>query len=163
MHRRRSTLPVAFVLLLAASPFARALRPVSADEAPKAQARLLRALNEGAEEVRVIVGVKDGTPAPRTLAARPDPAGEPGRRILRLAAQKRLAGEIPEAEFRVRHYYESFSVVAGRATREGVVKLANRPDVQWVSLDGTRRRFQATPQNAQVLMRSDQANAAGAT
>ena len=163
MHRRRSTLPVAIVLLLAGFSPARALRPVSADEAPKAEARLLRALNEGAQEVRVLVGLKDGTPAARTLAAKPDPAGEPARRVVRLAAQKRLTGEMPEAEFRVRHYYESFSVVAGRATREGVVRLANRPDVQWVSLDGTRRRFQVTPQNAQVLMRSDQANAVGVT
>lgn len=164
MHPHRFTLSVAIaLLLLATNPAAHALRPVSAGEAPKAEVRLLRALNAGAEEVRVIVGLKDGTPAARTLAARPDPAGEPGRRVIRLAAQKRLAGELPEAEFRVRHYYESFSLVAGRATRDGVVKLANRPDVQWVALDGTRRRFQATPQNAQVLIRSDQANAVGVT
>ena len=163
MHSRLSAVALAIVVFVASSPSARALRPVSADEAPKAQARLLRALNEGAEEVRVLVGLRDGTSAPRTLAARPDPAGEPGRRVIRLAAQKRLADELPEAEFRVRHFYESFSVLAGRATRDAVVKLANHPDVQWVSLDGTRRRFQATPQNAQVLMRSDQANAVGFT
>ena len=163
MHSRLSAVALAIFVFVASSPSARALRPVSADEAPKAQARLLRALNEGAEEVRVLVGLRDGTPAPRTLAARPDPAGEPGRRVIRLAAQKRLAGELPEAEFRVRHFYESFSVIAGRATRAAVVKLANHPDVQWVSLDGTRRRFQATAQNAQVLMRSDQANAVGFT
>jgi subtilisin-like proprotein convertase family protein len=164
MHLRQATLPVTIaLLLLAPGPAAFALRPITADEAPKAQARLLRALNEGAEEVRVIVGLKDGTPAPRTLMAKPDPAGEPGRRLLRLAAQKRLADEIPGPEFRPRHFYESFSLVAGLATAEGVVKLANRPDVAWVALDGTRRRMQVTPQNAQVLMRSDAANAAGVT
>ena len=162
MQSRRSRLPVAItLLLLAGSPAARALRPITAEEAPKAQARLLRALNEGAEEVRVIVGLNDGTPAPRTLMEKPDPAGEPGRRLVRLAAQKRLASEVPETEFRPRHYYESFSLVAGRATRYGVVKLANRPDVAWVALDGTRKRMQVTPQNAAVLMRSDAANAAG--
>lgn len=162
MQSRRSRLPVAVaLLLLAGSPGAQALTPLTAGEAPKAQARLLRALNEGAEEVRVIVGLNDGTPAPRTLMEKPDPAGEPGRRLVRLAAQKRLASEVPETEFRPRHYYESFSLVAGRATRDGVVKLATRPDVAWVALDGTRKRMQVTPQNAAVLMRSDAANATG--
>jgi Subtilase family/Proprotein convertase P-domain len=83
--------------------------------------------------------------------------------VRRIAAQKRLADEVPFSEFRVRHFYESFSLVAGRATRDGVVRLSNRPDVAWVTRDGTRRRFQATPQAAATLMRSDQANASGFT
>jgi len=111
----------------------------------------------------VILAVRDGTPSARALFANPDPAGEPARRIRRVAAQKQLAGEVPDEEFRVRHYYESFSLLAGRATRDGVVRLANRPDVDWVVLDGERRAVQATPQAAQVLMRSDQANATGVT
>lgn len=164
MPRRQLTgFAIAALLTALASPAARALRPVSADEAPKADAKLLRALNQGAEEVRVIVGVRDGTPSSRALLAAPDPAGEPARRARRIAAQKRLSGDVPEGEFRVRHFYESFSLVAGRATRDGVVRLANRTDVAWVTLDETRRRFQATPQAAASLIRSDQANASGFT
>ena len=139
------------------------ISPVSPAQAPKADPRVLRALNAGADEVRVIVGVRDGTPSARALLAAPDPAAEPARRVRRLAAQKRLADEVPDAEFHVRHFYESFSLVAGRATRAGIVRLANRPDVDWVTIDGTRRRFQATPQAAASLMRSDQANSLGFT
>jgi subtilisin-like proprotein convertase family protein len=145
------------------SPSVRALRPISVDEAPKADAKLLRALNQGGEEVRVIVGMRDGAPSARALLAAPDTAGEPARRGRRVAAQKRLSEEVPQSEFRVRHFYESFSLLAGRATRDGVVRLSNRADVGWITLDGTRRAFQATPQAAATLIRSDQANAVGAT
>jgi subtilisin family serine protease len=163
LRRRIFEISVAAAWMLLFSSNARALRPVSPDDAPKADARLLRALNQGAEEVRVIVGVRDGTPSARALLEAPDLAGEPARRVRRIAAQKKLAGEVPWTEFRPRHFYESFSLVAGRATRDGVVRLANRPDVDWVTLDGTRRRFQTTPQAAAVLIRSDQANAVGFT
>lgn len=164
MPRRQLTgIAIAALFALSSVPAARALAPISRDEAPKADAQLLRALNEGAQEVRVIVGVRDGTPSARALLAAPDPAGEPARRVRRIAAQKRLSDEIPQAEFRTRHFYESFSLLAGRATREGIVRLANRPDVDWVILDETRRRFQAVPQAAASLMRSDQANASGFT
>jgi Subtilase family/Proprotein convertase P-domain len=163
MLRRLSQIWIAALFTLLTSPAAPALAPVSADEAPKADAKLLRALAEGAEEVRIIVGMRDGTPSARALLETPDPAGEPARRVRRIAAQKRLADDVPSSEFRVRHFYESFSLVAGRATRDGVVRLANRPDVAWVTLDGTRRRFQATPQAAATLMRSDQANSSGFT
>ena len=154
---------IAALLTFVGSPAARAMRPVSASEAPKADARLLRALNQGSGEVRVIVGMRDGTPSAPTLLAAPDAAGEPARRIRRLAAQKRLSGQIPPSEFRVRHFYESFSLLAGRATRDGVVRLSNRDDVAWITLDETRRILQGTPQAAAVLIRSDQANAVGAS
>jgi subtilisin family serine protease len=164
MLRRQSTrFAIAVLLTVLGSPAVRALQPISADEAPKADAKLLRAFAEGAEEVRVIIAVKDGTPTARALLEHPDPAGEPARRVRRIAAQKRLADEVPRTEFRPRHFYESFSLVAGRATRDGVVRLANRPDVDWVTLDKTRRRFQTTPQAAAALIRSDQANAVGIT
>ncbi|HEU5250022.1 MAG TPA: S8 family serine peptidase, partial [Thermoanaerobaculia bacterium] len=163
MPRGKLNLAIAALFTLSISPAARAVRPVTADEVPKADAKLIRALNQGAEEVRVIVGVRDGTPAARALLAAPDPAGEPARRIRRIAAQKLLAEEIPQSEFRVRHFYESFSLVAGRATRDGVVRLANRPDVDWVTIDETRRAFQTVPQAAASLMRSDQANSSGFT
>ncbi|MEP6471029.1 MAG: S8 family serine peptidase, partial [Acidobacteriota bacterium] len=151
------------LFVLAASSAVRALSPVTAEDAPRADAKLLRALARGAEEVRVIVGVRDGTPSARALREKPDPAGEPARRIRRIEAQKRIAGDVPDGEFHPRHYYESFSLVAGRATRDGVVRLANRPDVAWVILDETRHRFQVTPQASQTLIRSDAANAAGLT
>jgi subtilisin-like proprotein convertase family protein len=164
MLRRQATrFAVAVLLTVLGSPAVRAVRPISADEAPKADAKLLRALNQSGEEVRVIVGVRDGTPSARALMAAPDPAGEPARRVRRIAAQKRLSDEVPQSQFRVRHFYESFSLLAGRATRDGIVRLSNRADVDWVTLDGTRRAFQATPQAAATLIRSDQANAAGAT
>ncbi|HEX9688592.1 MAG TPA: hypothetical protein VGB47_05940, partial [Thermoanaerobaculia bacterium] len=67
MLRRLSRIWIAAFFALLTSPSARALGPVSADEAPKADAKLLRALAEGAEEVRIIVGVRDGTPSARAL------------------------------------------------------------------------------------------------
>ena len=98
------------------------------------------------------------------LQIRPILSGlEPARRIRRIEAQKRLVEAVPDSEFHPRHYYESFSLVSGRATREGVVRLANRPDVAWVTLDETRRRFQVSPQASQTLIRSDAANASGFT
>ena len=163
MRRYRLTVSATVLFLLAASSAVRGLQPVTAEQAPRADARLLRALANGAEEVRVIVGVRDGTPSARVLRERPDPAGEPARRIRRIEAQKRIVGEVPAAEFRPLHYYASFSLVSGRATRDGVVRLANRPDVERVSLDQTRRRFQVTPQASQTLIRSDAANASGFT
>ena len=47
-HLVRVSIAAAFSLAL--SPAARALRPVSAEEAPKANAQLVRALGEGAQE-----------------------------------------------------------------------------------------------------------------
>ena len=164
MRRYRPCRVSATVLfILAASSAARALVPVTAEDAPRADAKLLRALATGAEEVRVIVGVRDGTPSARALREKPDPAGEPARRIRQIEAQKQIASDVPDALFHPRHFYESFSLVAGRATRDGVVRLANRPDVAWVTLDETRHRFQVSPQASQTLIRSDAANSAGFT
>src|SRR5215471_9418855 len=83
--------PVSAVLFLSASLSTAAVRVVSPDEVPRADASVLRALNSGAESVDVLVGLRDGTPALRTLSAHPDPAGEPARRLRRLAAQDALA------------------------------------------------------------------------
>jgi len=161
--RRLLFLTPALFLALFTLPFAaRGLTEIHPGEAPKADARLLRALSTGAKEVRVIVGVKDGTPSARTLVLTPDPAGEPARRIRRIAAQRRLAEEIPDERFQPLHYYESFSFLSGRATREGVVALANHPDVSWVTVDGTKRALQR-PQAAQVLINSNLANELGFT
>ncbi len=125
---------------------------------------MLRALNSGAASVDVLVGLRDGTPSLRTLATHPDPAGEPARRLRRLAAQDALARDFAST-LRVRRRYESFSILAGRATRDGVLGLANRPDVDWITVDGVRKMHQAngSAQKAQTLIHSDQANALGVT
>ncbi len=163
MQRLNNFLTACFVFVAGASA-ARALSPqISAADAPRATPRLLRQLQSGASEIRVLVGLADGTPSAHALLLHPDPAGEPARRVVRLAAQRRLAGAFPEQVFRTRHYYESFSIVAGVATAKGAVELANRPDVLWVELDGTKRLLQVTPQSAQLLIHSDQTNNLGYT
>jgi subtilisin family serine protease len=151
-----------FFSLISIAP-ARALRPVLPAEAPNADPKLLRVLNAGAGQIRIIIGIKDRTASERALLAKPDPAGEPARRIRRLAAEKRLADEVIHSGFRARHFYESFSVIAGEATRDGVIRIANRRDVAWVTLDETRSALQTIPQPAATLIRSDQANAIGVT
>ena len=132
-------------------------------DAPRADARVLRAVNATEEPVRVIFGLRDGTPSARVLRANPDPAGEPARRQVRLAAQKRLADEMPSAEFQVLHFYPSFSLLSARVSRAAFLTLANRPDVDWVTLDDVRKPLVLDSQNAQTLIHSDQANALGAT
>ena len=135
---------------------------VSAGDAPTATRSLLRELNDGAEEVRVIIGVKDGTPSARRLLASPDPDGDLDCRVVRVAAQKRLAEEMTPRLVAVRHFYESFSMLAATVTRDAAVTLANRPDVAWVDLDRRAHPLQ-TPQSSLLLIRSDQTNAAGFT
>ena len=134
---------------------------LSPAEAPRATPRLLRELDRGTASVPVIVGLLDGTPSAHLLAANPDPAGEPERRARRVAAQQRLVDSMAPDDFAPRHYYESFSMVAGTASREGALALARRSDVAWVALDGVKRPTQGTPQNAQLLIQSDQANNLG--
>lgn len=151
---------VTSLFVLGASASSLALSPA---EAPRATPRLLRELEAGAEEVRVLVGVKDGTPSARQLLQSPDPAGEPARRVRRIAAQKLLADQLPAEQFVARHLYESFSILAGTASRSGAMVLANHPDVAWVTVDRTKKPTQTTPQSAQVLINSDQTNGLGFT
>lgn len=160
MNRRLLLSLILFGVALVPPALGHALR---AEDVPKADEKVLRALAQGAEELRIIVGVADGTPGPRALWLEPDAAGEPARRVRRLAAQHRLAGQMPDTALTVRHYYASFSMLAGRASREGVVALANHPQVSWVTVDGTRRALQQTPQAAQLLMNSNQSNLLGYT
>src|SRR5713101_8475062 len=88
-HPRSIWLPAAVFCLLMPAP-GRAMA-ISAADAPKATPSLLRELARGTEELPVIIGVRDGTPSARALLLNPDPEGEPGRRVRRIAAQKRLA------------------------------------------------------------------------
>ena len=163
MRQLLNNLVAAAVLALLAGASEASAAALSPADLPKATPRLLQHLANGEAQVRVLVGVADGTPSPRTLLAHPDPAGEPARRIQRLAAQTKLAGELPEEDFRPRHFYESFSILAGTATPAGVAALASRADVAWVTIDGTKKLLQATPQSAQLLIHSDQVNALGVT
>jgi subtilisin family serine protease len=149
-------------LVFLTTPLAGAVsQPIAPEEAPRADASVLQALNRGELELRILVGVRDDTPSTKLLAAHPDPKGEPERRTRRLAAQKALAQALPHV-MEVRRHYEGFSVMAARATREGVLALANRRDVSWVTIDGVRK-MHAAPQPAQVLIHSDQVNSLGFT
>ncbi len=159
----RRWLAAAALLLLAARPARAAGARIAPEEAPRADRSVLRALNRGDEILNVIVGVRDGTPSPRLLAARPDSSGESDRRAARLAAQERLARSMKAGQFEVRNRYESFSMMSARVTREGALALANRGDVAWVTIDGVRKKQALAPQAAQVLIHSDQTNSAGFT
>ena len=161
MRRQTPFLSAALCLCVAVS--ARGATAVSASDAPNATPALLRALGGEAETVPILIGIKDGTPSARTLLASPDPDGEPQRRVVRVAAQRRLAEELTPQRLAVRHYYESFSILAGTATRAAALALASRPDIAWVDLDRRARPLQVTPQNSQVLIHSDQTNALGIT
>ncbi len=138
-------------------------RGLPAAEAAKATPRLLRRLQTGSPEVAILVGVNDGTPSAHALLLHPDPAGEPARRARRRDAQTRLADALPAEDFRPRHFYESFSVLAATATPRGVTLLSQRPDVAWIELDGTKHLLQSSPQSAQMLIHSDQTNGRGFT
>ncbi len=161
MPGARRWLAAAALLLLAARPVGAAGPRVDPEQAPRADPSVLRALNRGDQILNVIVGVRDGTPSPRLLAAHPDSSGEPGRRAARLAAQERLAKSMKAGQFELRRRYESFSMMSARVTREGALALANRGDVAWVTIDGIRKMQAPAPQAAQVLVRSDQTNSAG--
>src|SRR6202162_3528663 len=158
---RRQTLLFAALPCLFLAVSARAASPVSAGDAPNATPSLLRELDRGADTVPILIGIKDGTPSARALRASPDLEGEPERRIIRVAAQKRLAEELTPQRLAVKHYYESFSMLAGTATREAAIALAGRTDLLWVGLGGRAHLLQTTPQNSQILVRSDQTNALG--
>ena len=154
--------PVALLLLLAGAPGLRADRAILAPEdAPRADASVLRALNAGEQTLDVIVGVRDGTPSAAALAAHPDPAGEPARRRRRLAAQAKLAESLPRRLADVRRRWAGFSALNARASREGILALARRSDVAWITLDGLRRAHTSGPQSGQRLIRSSDVNALG--
>ncbi len=140
------------------SPF-----PVTAADAPTATPRLLRELARGTQTLRVIIGLRDGTPTSKELLRRPMPELESAFRVRRIEAQQTLADSMNPQHFSARQFYESFSVMAGTASREGIVALAQRPDVAWIALDGTKRALQTAPQAAQTLIHSDGANALGFT
>ncbi len=86
--RKSRTLPLLLLCLLAPA-VGRALSSVSPADAPNATPGLLRELNRGAEELRVLVGVRDGTPSAKRLAGQ--------SRSRRRAGPSRPARGRPEA------------------------------------------------------------------
>src|SRR5262245_9728054 len=138
---------------------ARAAR-LTPEEAPRADASVRAALERGDAALDVIVGVRDGVPYGKAISALKD-GKEPERRRERLAAQDRLAREIGPERMQLSRRYENFPALAAHATRDGVLSLARRGDVQWITLDRTRHAYPSAPQSAQTLIRSDAVNALG--
>lgn len=154
-----------FVVGLAALSPARAISPSLAKQAPRANPRLLADLEQGAQSLPVLVGLKmaaTANPTVEVAAAGDSDLPERGRR---LAAERRLASEMPPGDFSPTRYYESFPMMAGRASRDGAIALANRADVAWVAVDGIKRLLATSPalQPMQRLIRSPRANGLGFT
>jgi subtilisin-like proprotein convertase family protein len=152
------------VLVIGLSTPLLGLSALSAADVPKATPRLLRELAKSpeSESVDVIVAVKDGTPQAKELAGiSKELAGR--MQAARIEAQQRIADEMPASQFRPKHFYESFSMISGHASREGLATLSRRSDVAWITLDGVKRIKQTSPQPSQTLIRSDLANSSGFT
>jgi subtilisin-like proprotein convertase family protein len=153
---------IAITLFAALSARLYAASAVSPADVPKATPRLLRELARGSESLNVIVALEDGTPNPKELAG----ISKDFRSMLqarRIEAQQSLADAMPAAHFQATRFYENFSLMAGRASREGLAALSKRADVAWITLDGVKRLSQVSAEPAQTLIRSDSANAAGFT
>src|SRR6266542_2229797 len=155
---------ISVLVLLALSP-ARAASAQAARLAPRAHPRLLTALENGSDDLSVIVALKEVTKyAPATESASPGDADREAR-TRRLAAQWRLAAQMSGSDFQATRFYASFPLMAARTTREGAIALFNRSDVAWVTLDGIKRLTKTSPplQDMQRLIRSPRANALGFT
>lgn len=87
------------------------------------------------------------------------------QRSRRIAAERVVSAAVSASDFTATRYFESFPMLAGRATPEGAQALANRPDVAWVMLDGVKRLNATSPplQPMQLLVRSPRANSLGFT
>ena len=155
MRRSLRTLLVTAAGVLFLAVCASAVSP----EMSKADPALMHAMQSGRSTFGVIVGLRDGTVSPRALLAHPDPAGEEARRARRIAAQQKLVSSLAREQFSASDEYESFSMVAGVASVDGVRALAERSDVDWIVLDGTR--YLSASLAPQQLIHSDSANALG--
>ena len=144
---------------------ARALSSDTARLAPRAHPRLLAEIEKGTDNIAVIVGLKvSSIPG---IAMEAAPAGEDDflRRSQRLAAERRVSSALSETDFTPTRYFESFPLLAGRASRDGAIALANRSDVAWVALDGVKGLAATSPalQPMQILVRSPRTNGLGFT
>ncbi len=148
---------VAAVLLWAAVFPARAARLlVEPSAAPRADASVLAALGalrSGESTLDVIVGLREDASSDRRARHLAAPR--------RLEAQRRVLAAMRPGTVTLRRHYTGFPAFTVRATRKGVLALANRKDVAWVTLDAIRYRDETEPQPAQLLIRSSDANARG--
>jgi hypothetical protein len=128
---------------------------VAPPHAPRADASVLEALGalrSDSATLDVIVGLREV--APRGGARRLDAPR-------RLEAQRRVVDAMRPGTVTLRRQYAGFPAFAARASRKGVLALANRSDVAWVTLDGVRHALETEPQPAQRLIRSSDAHARG--
>ena len=139
------------ISMLAASTARAAVAP---EVAAKTDASLRAALRQRTGSLDILVGVRD-------LAGTLERDARSDAR--RLETQRRLVAAMRPGAVRLRRQYSGFSAFAARATREGVLALAKRPDVAWIALDAIRYRQAAAidPQPGQILIRSSEANARG--
>lgn len=154
-----------FVLGLAALSPAQAVSPSMARLAPRAHPRLLSELESGAQDLPIIICLKMNAAVGSAVEVAAKGDADFMERGRRLAAEKRLAAEMPPSAFTASRYFESFPLLAGRASRDGAIALANRSDVAWVALDGTKQLLKTSPslQAMQQLVRSLRANGLGFT
>jgi subtilisin-like proprotein convertase family protein len=155
----------AFIVALVTLAPAGAASQEMAKLAPRAHPQLLARLEAGASSVPVLVGLKltiiPGVSMERTPAADQEAA----RRARHLAAERRVAAAVAGPDFTATRYFENFPMLAGQASSDAVVALANRTDVAWVMLDGRKELLATSPPNQpeQLLVRSPRANSAGFT
>ena len=165
MHRPNYRAFIAFVLGIGALSPAGAISKSRAGLAPRVHPRLLAALERSDRDLPVIVGLK-ATVIPG-ISMEAAPAGDPERAeaLRNLAAEHVVAAAMAQSGFSASRYFESFPLLAGRASPAAAVALANRPDVAWVVLDGTKGLLKTSPplQPEQLLIRSPRANGLGFT
>ena len=134
-----------------------ATEPPNAPRADASVRAALRALRGPDAPLDVLVGVREIAIERRDARSERDP----DRRERRLDAQKRVLAGLPPGTVLRRRLYGGFPVFAARCTRRAVLALANREDVAWVTIDAVRHRLETAPQPAQILIRSNDANAEG--
>jgi len=165
MRRPLPGFSLAIAAALAALAPSGALSQEMARLAPRAHPSLLARLEAGASSVPVLVGLKmtvvPGVSMESALAGGPDSAG----RARHLAVERKAAAAVAGPDFTPTRYFENFPMLAGQASADGVVALANRPDVAFVALDGTKKLLATSPTNQpeQLLVRSPRANRLGFT
>ena len=137
-----------------------AVRVVSPDEAPRADASVLARSDAARRRQRSRRRSRRDALAARLLAAHPDPAGEPERRLRRLAAQDALARSSRRA-CRSAPLRELLDPGAAAPTGEPFSRSRTAATSRGSRSTRSASSSRPAPQTAQQLIRSDQANAIG--
>ncbi len=124
-------------------------------KAPRADASVRAALRRGDAVLNVLVGIRERDRGDAKASR------ELERRSRRLEAEGRVVASLAPGDVLRHKLYGGFPVIAARATRRGLLALANRDDVAWITIDAVRYRQESVPQPAQLLIHSSDANAAG--